>query len=81
MSLNQIWLNLFEATSESLNVIAEGIEDLNLEVFTFAFLENFFLACSNLYPHSELGFERVTEDRYFIKYTVIKLDRESVSSC
>jgi hypothetical protein len=69
---------LSEATPASLEVAAKGMENLDLNVLGLAFLEQFFLACANLYPSNKLRLERVIGKRYFIKSLILRLDKENV---
>ncbi|WP_375322716.1 NACHT domain-containing protein [Aliivibrio logei] len=69
---------LSEANSASLEVAAKGMEYLDLDVLGLAFLEQFFLTCSNLYPNRKHRMERVVGERYFIKSLIYRLDKEAV---
>ncbi|WIH25361.1 hypothetical protein [Photobacterium damselae] len=69
---------LSEASPASLEVVAKGMELLDLNMFELAFLETYFLACANLYPSNKLRFERVIGSRYFIKSIIFRLNQENV---
>lgn len=67
---------LFESTSVSLEVAAKGMEDSDVNELGLGFLEEFFLACANLYPCNKDPLDGVIGERYFIKYLIQKLDQE-----
>ncbi|WP_287234725.1 hypothetical protein [Vibrio sp.] len=69
---------LSETSPASLEVVANGMELLDLNMFELAFLETYFLACANLYPSNKLRFERVIGSRYFIKSIIFRLNQENV---
>lgn len=69
---------LSDASPASLEVVAKGMELLDLNMFELAFLETYFLACANLYPSNKLRFERVIGSRYFIKSIIFRLNQENV---
>ncbi|ELH7495197.1 hypothetical protein ACSYON_001407 [Vibrio vulnificus] len=68
---------LSESSSVSLEVVAKGLELLDINMCELEFLEKYFLACANLYPSNKYRFERVIGGRYFIKSLILKLDKEN----
>ncbi|ELP5726923.1 hypothetical protein QTV44_000096 [Vibrio vulnificus] len=71
---------LSEASPASLEVVAQGMEILDLNMFELAFLEKLFLACANLYPSNKYRLELVIEGRYFINPLIQKLDKENIEN-